>query len=175
LGTVFNANPEFFDSCFDAFANSDWQVVLSVGTNTDPSALVRIPDNFLVCSHVPQLEVLEHTDVFVTHGGMNSVMEAIYYSVPMVVVPQQPEQAMTAARVAELELGVALEPGQVTAGALRDAVTTVSGDAGYRSRIARMQQAARDAGGYLRAADEIQRFGHQQSREEGAKTQEPIP
>ncbi len=143
LGTVFNANPEFFDACFDAFADSDWQVVLSVGTKMDPSTLVRIPDNFLVRPHVPQLEVLEHTDVFVTHGGMNSVMEAIYYGVPMVVVPQQPEQAMTAARVAELGLGVALEPGEVTAGALRDAVTTVSDDAGYRSRIAHMQQAAR--------------------------------
>jgi MGT family glycosyltransferase len=163
LGTVFNANPEFFDACFDAFADSDWQVVLSVGTRTDPSTLVRIPDNFLVRPHVPQLEVLEHTGVFVTHGGMNSVMEAIYYGVPMVVVPQQPEQAMTAGRVAELGLGVALEPGQVTAGALRDAVTTISGDAGYRSRIAHMQQAARDAGGYLRAAVVIQRFGRQQS------------
>ncbi len=163
LGTVFNANPEFFDACFDAFAESEWQVVLSVGTRTDPSTFVRIPDNFLVCPHVPQLEVLEHTDVFVTHGGMNSVMEAIYYGVPMVVVPQQPEQAMTAARVAELGLGVALEPGEVTAGALRDAVTTISGDAGYQSRIVHMQQAARDAGGYLRAADVIQQFGQTQS------------
>ncbi len=175
LGTVFNANPKFFDACFDAFAASDWQVVLSVGTRTDPSTLVRIPDNFLARPYVPQLEVLEHTDVFVTHGGMNSVMEAIYYGVPMVVVPQQPEQAMTAARVADLGLGVALEPGQVTADALRDAVTTVAGDAGYRSRITHMQQAARDAGGYLRAADVIQQFGYQQSQEEGAKTQEPKP
>ena len=89
----------------------------------------------------------------------------------MVVVPQQPEQAMTAARVAELVLGVALEPGQVTVGALRDAVAPVSGDAGCRSRIAHMKQAARDAGGYVRAADAIQQFGHQQSREEGATTQ----
>jgi MGT family glycosyltransferase len=175
LGTVFNANPEFFDACFDAFADSDWQVVLSVGTRTDPSTLTRIPDNFLVRSHVPQLKVLEHTDVFVTHGGMNSVMEAIYYGVPMVVVPQQPEQAMTATRVAELGLGVAFEPGQATAGTLRDAVIKISGDSGYRSRVAHIQQAAHDAGGYLRAADVIQQFGYQHSREEEAGTQEPKP
>jgi MGT family glycosyltransferase len=163
LGTVFNANPEFFTTCFEALADSAWQVVLSMGTRTDPSTFVRIPDNFLVRPHVPQLEVLEHTDVFITHGGMNSVMEAIYYGVPMVVVPQQPEQAMTAARVAELGLGVALETGQVTAGALRDAVTTVSDAAGYRTRIAHMQQAAHEAGGYLRAADAIQQFGRTRS------------
>jgi MGT family glycosyltransferase len=173
LGTVFNANPEFFAACFEAFADGDWQVVLSIGTRTDPSTIGRIPDNFLVRSHVPQLEVLEHTDVFVTHGGMNSTMEAIYYGVPMVVVPQQPEQAMTAARIAELGLGVALEPEQVTAGALRDAVATVSGDDGYRSRIAHMRQAARDAGGYIRAADVIQQFVHRRRQEEGLKSQPP--
>ncbi|MBV9454778.1 MAG: hypothetical protein JOZ19_11775 [Rubrobacter sp.] len=49
-------------------------------------------------------------------------MEAIYYGVPMVVVPQQPEQATTAARVAELGLGISLEPGQVSASTMRDAV-----------------------------------------------------
>ncbi len=72
LGTTFNASPEFFAACFDAFAGSKWQVVLSVGTRVDASTLVRIPDNFLVRPHVPQLEILEHTGVFVTHGGMNS-------------------------------------------------------------------------------------------------------
>jgi hypothetical protein len=35
-----------------------------------------------------------------------------------------------------------------------------------------MQQAARDAGGYLCAADAIQQFGHRQSREEGAIIQQ---
>jgi UDP:flavonoid glycosyltransferase YjiC (YdhE family) len=119
---------------------------------------------------VPQLEVLEHRRF--RHLRRDELgHEAIYYGVSMVVVPQQPEQAMTAARVAELVLGVALEPGQVTIGALRDAVASVSGDAGYRSRIAHIKQAARDAGGYVRAADAIQQFGPQQSREEGATTQ----
>jgi MGT family glycosyltransferase len=58
LGTVFNANSEFFGACFDAFADSDWQVVLSVGARTESSTLARIPANFLVRPHVPQLEVL---------------------------------------------------------------------------------------------------------------------
>jgi MGT family glycosyltransferase len=159
LGTVFTANPEFFD----AFAGSNRQVVLSLGTRGDLSMLGQVSDNFLVRPYVPQLEVLEHTDVFVTHGGMNSVMEAIYHGVPMVVVPQQPEQAMTAARVVELGLGVALEPGQITTDALCEAVATVGGDPGYRSRVAHMQKAAHDAGGYLRAADVIQQFDHQRS------------
>jgi UDP:flavonoid glycosyltransferase YjiC (YdhE family) len=66
--------------------------------------------------------------------------------------------------VSELGLGVALEPEHVTAGALHDAVTTVVSAAGYRSRVARIQKDARDAGGYLRAAEAIRRFGHQRSK-----------
>lgn len=168
LGTVFAADPGFFSACFEAFADSGWEVVLSIGTRTDPATMGRVPGNFLVRPHVPQLEVLEHADVFVTHGGMNSVMEAAYYGVPMVVAPQQPEQAMTAARVAELGLGVALEPGEVTAGALRHAVATVGGDPGYKGHAADLREAARDAGGYRRAADAIQQFGRRRRRETGA-------
>ena len=159
LGTVFNSNPNFYATCFDAFANNDWQVVMSIGTNIDPSSVGKTPDNFLVSPHVPQLEILQHAHMFITHGGMNSTMEAIYYGVPMVVVPQQPEQAMTAARVAELGLGLTLEPEQVATSTIHDAVTAVSGDRNYRRRIAHMQKAAREAGGYLRAANAIQQFG----------------
>ena len=161
LGTVFNTDPRFYAACFDAFANSDWQVVLSIGTNIDPSSLGQMPNNFVISPHLPQLEILQNADMFITHGGMNSTMEAIYYGVPMVVVPQQPEQAMTAARVAELGLGISLEPEQVSASTIREAVNTVSSDVSYRSRVAEMQKAARDAGGYMRAADAVQQFGYQ--------------
>ncbi|MFL8673036.1 glycosyltransferase [Clostridioides sp. GD02404] len=33
----------------------------------------------------PQLEILEKADVFITHGDLNSVMESLYFGVPMVV------------------------------------------------------------------------------------------
>jgi MGT family glycosyltransferase len=92
LGTVFNVKPEFFSACFDAFANSKWQVVLSIGKRTDPSALARIPDNFLVSPYVPQLKVLEHTDAFVTHGGMNSVMEASTTACRWSLCPSNPSR-----------------------------------------------------------------------------------
>jgi MGT family glycosyltransferase len=163
LGTVFNTDPKFYAACFEAFANSNWQVVLSIGTNIEPSSIGQTPNNFVVSPYLPQLEILQNADMFITHGGMNSTMEAIYYGVPMVVVPQQPEQAMTASRVAELGLGVSLEPEKVTASAMRDAVNAVDSDVGYRSRVGEMQKAARDAGGYLRAADAIQQFGYHHS------------
>jgi MGT family glycosyltransferase len=65
---------------------------------------------------VPQLEMLQRASMFVTHGGMNSTMEALYYGVPMVVLSQMMEQEMTARRIEELGLGVALDQENLTAG-----------------------------------------------------------
>lgn len=36
---------------------------------------------------VPQLAVLKMADVFVTHGGINRVSEALVQGTPMVVIP----------------------------------------------------------------------------------------
>lgn len=47
----------------------------------------KIPASIHMFSRVPQLKVLKHTDLFVTHGGLGSVKESIYYGVPMLVYP----------------------------------------------------------------------------------------
>lgn len=36
---------------------------------------------------VPQLVVLENTDVYITHGGLGSIKESIHFGVPMLVYP----------------------------------------------------------------------------------------
>ncbi len=158
LGTAYNNWLDFFQMCLTAFEGQPWQVVMSIGTKIDRSALGSIPNNFIVDAYVPQLAVLEHTDVFVTHGGMNSVMEALYYGVPLVAIPQMLEQAITAERVAQLGLGVAIEKTAVTQSTLLSAVTTVANDPQFREKAQRMQEVVRSAGGYEQAADAILQF-----------------
>jgi UDP:flavonoid glycosyltransferase YjiC (YdhE family) len=38
-------------------------------------------------SKVPQLLVLKNADLHITHGGLGSIKESIYYQVPMLVYP----------------------------------------------------------------------------------------
>jgi UDP:flavonoid glycosyltransferase YjiC (YdhE family) len=83
-------------------------------------------------------------------------MEALYYGVPLVCVPQMMEQQANAARVAELGVGVRLEPEGLTADDLRTAVDTVTGDAAVRAALDRMRLATRRAGGAGAAADAIE-------------------
>ncbi len=158
MGTIFNYRADFFNLCFAALKDLPWQVVLSYGTRLDSAALDPVPQNFLIAPHVPQLEVLARAQMFVTHGGMNSVMESFYYGVPMVIVPQIPEQVSTARRVQELGLGAALSPAGLDCQTVRDTVMRVAQDRTYHERLKKMQHIAHEAGGYKRAVRVLMHF-----------------
>ncbi|MBA2286521.1 MAG: glycosyl transferase [Ktedonobacteraceae bacterium] len=158
LGTVYNNSPTFFQECFTAFADLPVQVIIATGRPLEQLNLGPAPRNFIVRSYVPQLEVLEHVDVFAGHGSMTTIMEVISHGVPMVVIPQATSQEPSARRVASLGLGLLLEKNTVTSASLRDAVIQILRDASYRARARQMQDEARLAGGYRRAADALQDF-----------------
>lgn len=160
LGTVFNNQVEFYKACIAAFANSEWQVILSHGRRVQQEQLGAIPENFIVVPFVPQLEILPRTSIFISHGGMNSVMESLYYGVPLIVVPQMPEQYMNGQRVQELGLGVALDTDTVTPDILREAVQRVAQEPSYRDNVRAMQQNIHESGGYKQAADALIAYMH---------------
>ncbi|TQM02878.1 macrolide family glycosyltransferase [Pseudonocardia kunmingensis] len=108
LGTLHAAADEFFRTCFAVLADLPARVLLAVGSHTDPARLGPPPANTLVRRSVPQLEVLRRTAVFVTHGGMNSVLEGLANGVPLVVLPQQFEQLVIGRTVADRGAAVVL-------------------------------------------------------------------
>jgi MGT family glycosyltransferase len=161
LGTINNQNLDFYKACFTAFSNHPGQFVLSAGKQTDLKALEPIPANFIVRNFVPQLEVLQHADLFITHGGMNSVHEGLWYGVPLVVVPQHVEQAAVALQVARHGAGVmAAQPGEtLTVDMLRSSVELVlSSRQTYQEAAKRLGASFRAAGGYAQAAQELANF-----------------
>ncbi|MCA9911099.1 MAG: glycosyl transferase, partial [Anaerolineae bacterium] len=142
------------------------QFILSVGKRTDLAQLGAIPANFIVRNFVPQLEVLQRTDLFITHGGMNSVHESLWQGVPMIVIPQQAEQAFVAQQVVKHGAGIALgdKPpvGQVSAAELRAAVEEILGDLdAYRAATEPLRASFVAAGGYRRAAEAFMAYGRQ--------------
>jgi MGT family glycosyltransferase len=159
---VHTLHPEFFRQCFEAFGDYPAQFILSVGNQTNMQALSTIPSNFIVRPSVPQLEVLQYSDVFITHGGMNSVHEGLYYGVPLILIPQQIEQLFNAhcvaAQGAGLIIGNRIERGHLTASELRQALDTILSEPGYREAAVKVQKILRATGGYRQAADEIQAY-----------------
>ncbi len=164
LGTINNDNLDFYRQCFEAFSSHSGQFILSVGKRTDIAALGSIPANFIVRNFVPQLEVLQRADVFITHGGMNSVHEGLYYNVPLIVIPQQMEQGVVAQQVAKHGAGIALANrvpfGQTTVPMLRSALDQLlAGKAQYHAAAVLLGESLRAAGGSQRAAQELMAFG----------------
>ncbi|WP_229866344.1 macrolide family glycosyltransferase [Streptomyces spinoverrucosus] len=157
LGTVFNADPQLLRSFATALAPLGGTVIVSTG-QTDPAALGRLPANVLARRFVPQPEVLGRTVLFVTHGGMNSVNEAMYAGVPMLVVPQGADQPMVARRVVELGAGLSIRTRDVAEGFVRVLAGRLLDDPRYRAATASLQVAQHEAGGYRRAADELERY-----------------
>ncbi|QWU14814.1 glycosyltransferase, MGT family [Paenibacillus sophorae] len=164
LGTIFNPWPEFYKMCIEAFRDSGWQVVMSTGSKISPESLGDIPDNFIVRQQIPQLEILPHARLFITHGGMNSTMEALSYGVPLVVIPQMFEQEVTARRVTELGLGQHFLPDEVTVEILQKSVQEVSEDKQLKQHVYDMQKNIQEAGGAKKAAEAIEKFLNESTR-----------
>ena len=103
LGSIIS-NRGFCKECMRAFGGKRFSVILNTG-RIDPDSLGKMPDNIYAYSFVPQIEVLEHADVFLTHCGMNSVNEALCAGVPMVAMPFLNDQLENASRIVDLRLG----------------------------------------------------------------------
>ncbi len=142
MGTV-NQNREFYRNCIHVLGQTDWQVIISMGTNTEH--FDSLPENIQVYDSVDQMAVLSIADAFITHCGMNSVSEGLYFETPLVLFPQTPEQGAVAKRTAELGAGVFLE--SISEEDVYKAVKTVLFDRGYKENAVRISESFKASGG----------------------------
>ncbi|GEA31785.1 macrolide family glycosyltransferase [Clostridium diolis] len=155
LGTIFNNSIEFYECCFKAFCNMNVKVIMSVGRKIDISMFKNIPSNFIVRNYVPQLEVLKYADVFITHGGMNSTNEGLYFNIPLILIPQSVDQPFVANRVAELGAGIVIEKNRITPEALNKCVAEILSDDNFKINSEKIGESLRESGGYKVGVDEI--------------------
>ncbi len=158
LGNTWSNCPEFYSTCVEAFADSDWHVVLVAGPNTDSPELRQVPSNIEVLRRAPQLTVLDHASVFVTHAGSGGCVEGMWHAVPMVAVPLNVDQFASADRLVELGIGQRLQIDELTPHLLRRAVEEVADDPEIARRLTAIQTEIRDLGGAQGAADIVESF-----------------
>jgi MGT family glycosyltransferase len=155
MGTMYNSDIEFYHLCFDALKDNGSRVVLATGNRLDPKTLRTPPSNFIVRRHVPQLDLLPRASLFITHGGMNSANEGLYYGIPMLLLPQQADQFFVSDRVAELGAGLCHCRNGLTAPVMADLVRESLSQPAIKEQAMKLGESLRKAGGYQRAADEI--------------------
>ncbi|PFV83625.1 UDP-glucosyltransferase [Bacillus sp. AFS059628] len=147
MGTLLEGLEPFFNMCIDTFSDFDGIVVMAIGDRNDRSKIKKAPDNFIISSYVPQSEILSEADVFITHGGMNSVQDAIYFNVPFVIIPHDKDQPMIAQRLTELEAAHRLLKENVNMQTLKEAVTDVFSNEKYKHGIRKLKESFLECGG----------------------------
>lgn len=156
MGTVVNNSLDFYKKCIAAFADTNYQVIMSVGNLISIEDLGSIPENISVRNFVDQIAVLHNADVFLSHCGMNSVNESLYYQVPLVMYPQTTEQEGVAARVEQLNAGVRLN--KINPSVIRETIEQVMNTPSYREHAAAISDGFKRCSGAKGAADKIERL-----------------
>jgi UDP:flavonoid glycosyltransferase YjiC (YdhE family) len=81
-----------------------------------------VPDSWFVRAVLPQVTVMRRAAAAVTHGGNNSVTEAMTCAIPLVVLPFSTDQFAGAAAIEAVGFGVSLAPNTATVDELAQAI-----------------------------------------------------
>jgi MGT family glycosyltransferase len=153
LGTVQNTKQEIFSCIAAACEGLDVQLVISHGGGMNADAVQGLPGSPLVVQYAPQLEVLAKARLAITHGGLNTVLDALSHGVPLVAIPITYEQPGTGARVKWTGTGEVIPLARLNIPRLRTAIEQVLTEESYFNNALRLKQAIHEAGGVKRATD----------------------
>ncbi|MGH3793411.1 MAG: macrolide family glycosyltransferase [Pseudonocardiaceae bacterium] len=151
FGTAYTNQPDIYRLCVDEFAGTH-RLVLATG-KVDPAALGPLPDGVHAARTQPQLDVLEHASVFITHAGMGGAVESLWFGVPTVAIPQAVDQFTNAAKLEAIGAGVQLPAEKLDGESLRAAVDAA---AGRTDRVQALRADVRSSGGTAIAADTVE-------------------
>jgi UDP:flavonoid glycosyltransferase YjiC (YdhE family) len=154
LGTVFNMESgDLFDRVLAGLRELPGEVrpvetrpveiIATVGADIDPAAFGAQPPHIRIASYIPQSSVLPRSSAVVSHGGSGTVLGALAYGVPQVLVPMGADQPFNASRCVALGIGRALDATTCTPLEVRDAVAVVLADPSYRERARGLRDESR--------------------------------
>jgi UDP:flavonoid glycosyltransferase YjiC (YdhE family) len=122
----------------------EWELVLALGGRLDPTELGTLPANVHALAWAPQPEVLEHADVAIVHGGINTIDECVLAGVPMLVsCGGETDMAGNTARVVHHGIGLAADPERDTANRILGRLDRLLVDDVFKQNLAQMGRAYR--------------------------------
>lgn len=123
-----------------AVQRPDWQWVVSLGVNPAEYEFESVPPNVLLFQQVPQLDFLKRASLMLTHGGLGTIKECIYFGVPMIVFAMDRDQPANAARVAYHNLGISANIETTSGADLLAMIARLDENPVYRTGVARMKE-----------------------------------
>ncbi len=138
LGTVYTST-ELSARVLAGLQGLAANVVATVGERVDPAVFGPLPPNVRVERFVPQDQLLPRCSLVVSHGGSGSLLGTLAHGLPSVLLPLGADQPYNARRCVELGTARVLDPVTVTPDEVREAVSAVLAEQGYRRAAGRIQ------------------------------------
>jgi zeaxanthin glucosyltransferase len=156
LGTLQYSKEKLFQCFAEACSGLDVQLIITHCGGLDRNAIERLAGDPIVVNYAPQREILARAKLALTHAGLNTVLDALSYGVPVMAVPITFEQPAIAARVCWAGAGRSLPLRAVDAGSLRKSIRMILENSSYACNAQRIAASIRAAGGVARAADIVE-------------------
>jgi zeaxanthin glucosyltransferase len=121
FGSFLSARADVLARVVQALRPLPVRVALATGS-ADLADLGELPAHWLVRGFLPQIAMLRQATLAISHGGNNSITEALELGVRLLVLPFSTDQFAGAAAVEIAGLAEVLDPNAATADQLRTAV-----------------------------------------------------
>ncbi|KAK4872736.1 hypothetical protein RN001_014765 [Aquatica leii] len=104
------------------------------------------PKNVYTSKWFPQQDIFKHSNIklFITQGGLQSIDEAIYDHVPMVVMPFFGDQPFNAKKIVKKGFGLSLNYPTLTKKEFKETILGVINNPQYRNKIKKLAELASD-------------------------------
>lgn len=139
MGTVYGRDAQLYREVVAGTVPAGRPVIVTTGPHVAPSEIGIGGANLLCLPFLAQAAALPRCDLVVTHGGAGSVLGALAFGVPLLILPRGADQFYNAALVARAGAGRWLDPGEVSADSISKAVQELLTDPAYRAAARRIQ------------------------------------
>ena len=156
LGSLGSADVELMRKLIGTLAETDYHVIVSLGPQHEE---LELAPNMSGEEFLPQPAILPEVDAVITHGGNNTVVVALHFGKPMVVLPLFWDQHDNAQRMHELGLGRRLDTYGHEPGELLDAIDSLFADPVLPGRLSSISSRLQAEPGTVKAADLIEAVG----------------
>ena len=157
FGTLLGGAARALEAVAEGCRRHDFALVITHGGRLGADAVERLSKSAVVVPFVDQRAVLAHARLCVTHGGMNTMMDALAARVPVLAAPLAFDQQAIAARLVFHGAGRRIAMGRLSGDRVAEALGALAVDGAYAEAAARMAAAIGEAGGREAAADIVER------------------
>jgi MGT family glycosyltransferase len=154
LGSLGSGDVELMRSLIATLADVPARIVVSKGPQHDQ---LELAPNMTGAEFLPQVSILPHADLVITHGGNNTVTECLRFGKPTILLPLFWDQYDNAQRLHETGFGIRLDTYAHAPEELTGAIDRLLADEALAKRLAQVSVRLASAPGTVTAADLIER------------------